>query len=153
MKIFGFEIKPEIDQPLYYVHLAILATVVLVAINPARQFKLTRDSQRTANVTAILNAIGQNMADHRGIFTCASEVHELPLTPTVIQSGGGAADIAECLVPTYIASLPFDPSSSNAHYISNDDYQTKYSVSADSMGRVSVTAVSEIEGNSISVMR
>jgi hypothetical protein len=29
MKIFGFEIKPEIDQPLYYVHLAILATVVL----------------------------------------------------------------------------------------------------------------------------
>ena len=50
--------------------LAILATVVLVAVNPARQFKIARDSQRTANVTAILNAIGQNMTDNRGLFSC-----------------------------------------------------------------------------------
>ena len=30
--------------------IAVLAAVVLVAVNPARQFKLARDSQRTSNV-------------------------------------------------------------------------------------------------------
>ena len=34
--------------------LAILAAVVLVAINPARQFKIARDSQRNANTNALL---------------------------------------------------------------------------------------------------
>ena len=48
--------------------IAVLAAVVLVAINPARQFKLARDSQRVSNITAILNAVGQNIAENRGLF-------------------------------------------------------------------------------------
>ena len=60
--------------------LAILASVVLVAINPARQFKIARDSQRNANITTILNAIGQNMTDHGGVFTCEGVVTQIPST-------------------------------------------------------------------------
>ena len=37
--------------------LAILTTVVLVAVNPLRQFAQARNSQRQSNVAAILNAV------------------------------------------------------------------------------------------------
>lgn len=131
--------------------LAILATIVLVAINPARQFKLARDSQRSANVTAILNAIGQNMADNRGVLTCGSTPYTLPTSATNIMSGG--ADIAGCLVPTYIASLPFDPSIEGAHYTSEIDYNTGYMVATDVNGRVTISATAEISENGISVTR
>jgi type IV pilus assembly protein PilA len=43
--------------------IAVLAAVVLVAINPARQFKLARDSQRVSNVNALLNTISQNIGE------------------------------------------------------------------------------------------
>jgi type IV pilus assembly protein PilA len=54
--------------------IAILATIVIIAINPARQFAQSRNTQRTANITAILNAIGQNIADNKGIFTCGESI-------------------------------------------------------------------------------
>src|SRR5262245_37912256 len=87
--------------------IAILATIVIVAINPARQFAQARNSQRTENVTAILNAIGQNIADNRGVFTCVGGT--IPSTATVIKSGSGGFDMAGCISPTYISSIPFDP--------------------------------------------
>ena len=37
--------------------IAILAAIVIIAINPAKQFAQARNTQRTANVNAILNAI------------------------------------------------------------------------------------------------
>ena len=37
--------------------IAILAAVVLIAINPGRQFSQAHNSQRTSNVETILNAI------------------------------------------------------------------------------------------------
>jgi prepilin-type N-terminal cleavage/methylation domain-containing protein len=51
--------------------IAILAAVVIIAINPARQFAQARNSQRQANVESILNALGQNLADNKGITTCS----------------------------------------------------------------------------------
>src|SRR3972149_586779 len=47
--------------------IAILAVIVLIAINPARQFAQARDTQRTSNVNAILNAVGQYLADNKGV--------------------------------------------------------------------------------------
>src|SRR5438067_441365 len=87
--------------------IAILASVVIVALNPARQFAQARDTQRSANVNAILNAIGQNVADHKGVWTCAAGA--LPTSTTNMASAGGY-DIASCLVTTYLPSMPFDPS-------------------------------------------
>ena len=48
--------------------IAILATIVLIAINPARQFAQTRDTQRVSSINAISNAIGQKIADCKGVF-------------------------------------------------------------------------------------
>ncbi len=124
--------------------IAVLAAVVLVAINPARQFKLARDSQRVSNVNALLNSISQNIAEHRGVFFCGATALALPTTATVVKSGAGGADLASCVIPAYISILPFDPSATGAHYASVTDYDTGYTVSQDAEGRVTASATGEI---------
>ncbi len=132
--------------------LAILAGVVLVAINPARQFKIARDSQRTANVTAILNAIGQNMTDHGGTFTCEGVVPDISPSPTIMTSLGGF-DISHCIVPDYLSTLPFDPSREGSYFLNETDYNTGYSIAKDVEGRITISAEGEIATTSISVTR
>ena len=135
--------------------IAVLAAVVLVAVNPARQFKLARDSQRTSNVNAILNAIHQNMAEHRGIFTCSGSPHTIPMTATVVKSDplpNTPGDIATCIVPDYISSLPYDPSITTAHFSSTTDYDTGYEIFRDTNGRITASSTGELTP-SISVTR
>lgn len=140
--------------------IAVLAAVVLVAVNPARQFKLARDSQRMSNVNALLSAVGQNMSEHRGVFMCAGAAHDLPSSPAYVKSVSAssstaldvAADIAQCLVPDYLASLPFDPSRTGAHFSSVADYDTGYQVYKDANGRVVASSSGELSP-SISVTR
>jgi type IV pilus assembly protein PilA len=102
---------------------AILAAVVLIAVNPARQFAQGRDSQRSSNLNAILNAVGQRIADNKGVFagtftvgattyTCGT----LPNVATDILTSQPAlpSDVSAalgCLVPTYMPALPLDPTS------------------------------------------
>lgn len=132
--------------------IAVLAAVVLVAINPSRQFKLARDTQRISNVNALLNTISQNIAEHHGIFTCGTSPMTLPNVPTVVKSGGSGVDIASCVVPAYISVLPFDPSATGAHFASAIDYDTQYVVYQDAEGRVTASSTGEITP-SISVTR
>lgn len=127
---------------------AILATVVLVALNPARQFAQARDTQRASNVNAILNAIGQNITDNKGVFTCGAGA--LPAAATDMASG--SYDIRTCLVPTYLSEIPTDPKTGTAWDGAN--YDTSYTVmtSATSTGRITVAAAGEVT-NPISVTR
>lgn len=87
--------------------IAVLATVVLIAINPARQFAQARDSQRTSNVTSILNAIGQRIADNKGVFEGTLGVVTCPVLPTTLTEIGNTLDT--CLAPTYLNAIPTDP--------------------------------------------
>ncbi len=100
--------------------IAILAVIVLIAINPGRQFAQSRDTQRTSNVNALLNAIGQRMADNKGVFEGSFFDGTSTTTCPIITTGadlsilsGGTAGSGEvnlsCLVPTYIPALPTDP--------------------------------------------
>jgi prepilin-type N-terminal cleavage/methylation domain-containing protein len=135
--------------------IAILAAVVLVAVNPARQFKLARDSQRVSNVNALLNAVGQNMSEHKGLFICATLPAGLPSSPTTVKndtSSSGGIDLAPCLVPDYLSSLPFDPSLTGAFYTSTSSYNTGYDVFRDSNGRITASSTGELTAN-ISVTR
>ncbi len=136
--------------------IGILATVVLVAVNPNRQFKQARDSQRVANVNTILNAIGQNIADHEGNFFCNGSIRNLAVSAYTIRTGnvGDSFDIAECLVPDYLPKLPYDPKMETAHYVNEDDYDTGYQLRVGEDDRLTVVARSEIdEGAEISVSR
>src|SRR6185369_1400042 len=85
--------------------IAILATIVIIAINPARQFAQARNTQRESNVETILNAIGQNLADNKGIFTCSTGT-PIPVYPAAaiqIGTNSGLVDLS-CLAPTYISA-------------------------------------------------
>jgi len=135
--------------------LAILAGIVLVAINPARQFAQARDSQRISNVNSILNAVGQNMAENKGVFTCGGEELELPTDfdnegfPTTIIKSSGGIDLYGCLIPKYIAEIPFDPK--DGSLTSPTEYDTGYAIGRtlpDQGNRITIYAPSgEIEEN------
>ncbi len=129
--------------------IAILASVVIVALNPARQFAQARNTQRSANVNAILNAIGQNMADNRGTWTCGAGV--IPATATNMAAAGGY-NIYACIVPTYISQMVGDPST-GTNVTSSSSYSSGYSVSQDTDGRVTVSAPAAELSQTISVTR
>jgi type IV pilus assembly protein PilA len=127
--------------------IAILATIVIIAINPARQFAQANNASRTANVNTILNAIGQDIADNKGVFggVCGNI---LPSPTATAHIGTGAADIdLSCLVPTYIPSaIPTDPNGGTAA-------DTGYTVSVDANGRVTVAAPNAQLSTTISITR
>lgn len=139
--------------------IGILAVIVLVAINPARQFALSRNTQRTSNVNAILNALGQRLADNKGavagtftinsvVYTCPnlSTSGANPLTSGTAYKIKSSAVLASneidlsCLVPTYIPELPFDPTAAGASWTSNANYNTEYTVSVNSIGQITICA-------------
>ena len=124
--------------------IAILAAVVLIAINPARQFAQARDSQRTANLNAILNAVGQRIADCKGIFegacgTPAVTCPTLPTSPTLI-----GTTLDACLVPTYLSAIPTDPKPGTPG---------GYTISAPTGGRITIAAPAAEITTPISVTR
>ena len=120
--------------------IAVLAAIVIIAINPARQFAQARNSQRTSDVTAVLNAMGQNIADNKGLWTCPG-FSSFTATGTPISAAG--ADIRTCLVPTYISELPADPT--NGVVWDGTTYDTKYTVAVSTEGRFTVCAPGGIE--------
>ena len=123
--------------------IAILASIVVVAVNPARQFAEARNSQRQSNVESILNAVGQNIADNKGIFKCDSAGTIPTNAPATITNSG--YDLRGCIVPTYIAEIPVDPS---AGTISSDGstYNTGYTITQSATtARITVCAPSAVE--------
>jgi prepilin-type N-terminal cleavage/methylation domain-containing protein len=118
--------------------IAVLAGAVIVALNPARQFALARNSERWSHAQALLNLISQNTVENRGTFTCAAGA--IPTDVTPIASAGGY-DLCDCLVPTLTNALPFDPSGLPAHYTDCDDYTTGYTIVRNaSSSRITIAA-------------
>lgn len=121
--------------------LAILTTVVLVAVNPLRQFAQARNTQRQANVATILSAVSNRMADTRGLFTSDTC---LPIPEAATEIGSNSYDLRPCLVPTYISEMPVDPSVGENRCTSlscSEGYSTEYTIRHDSEGsRITVCA-------------
>lgn len=78
--------------------IAILAAVVIIAINPAKHFAEANNSTRSANVNAILNAVGQYVVENKGL---------LPTIP----NGEINQAFCEVIVPEFLPALPTDPKS------------------------------------------
>lgn len=131
--------------------IAILAAIVIIAINPARQFAQARNTQRSSDVNAILNAVHQNMIDNDGIWSCSVA---LPTSTTVISSTTTGVDIGSCLSNTYMAEIPYDPGSTANYYTSPTDYHSGYSIiESTTTGRVTVSASAAELSKTISVTR
>jgi prepilin-type N-terminal cleavage/methylation domain-containing protein len=134
--------------------IAILASIVVVAINPARQFAQANNSQRWSNVNAILNAVHQYAVDNRGALPPG-----LTGTPTEICRSTDAAGVAvattscgtrvqltDSLVPTYVVGIPTDPIGASA-------LGSGYKIATTTGNRIVVSAPSAENGASISVTR
>lgn len=133
--------------------IAILASIVVIAVNPARQFAQGRNTQRTANVNSILNAIGQNIVDNKGVFTCAvtlgavidNTVRKIEYTAAAT---AGESDLRPCIVPTYMPEIPFDSNYNNGagHVTGATNYDTEYTITQDSTTqRITVCAPGGLE--------
>src|SRR3989344_106430 len=125
--------------------IAVLAAVVIVAINPARQFAQARNTQRWSNVNTILNAVWQRMAEGRGVWkvdlVCTAT---LPGVATAVGTGG--IDLEPCIVPTFVASMVMDPSTGTAADTGYTIVQT-----GGANGRITVSAPGAELSESISV--
>lgn len=123
--------------------LAVLLAITIVAVNPQKQFNNANDTQRQSDINAILNAVHQYAADNKGAYPAG-----LTSTATNITNSGGV-DLCSNLVPTYIASMPVDPS--NGTYTDCSSYSTGYKVASTS-GRITVSATKS-DGTSLTVTR
>lgn len=129
--------------------LAILMGAIVAAVNPARQFAQARNSQRWAHISSILSAVYMNIVDNKGSFTCAAGA--LPGSAAVMKSSSGY-NACSCLVPTYLPSIPFDPTSGS--YASCATYDSGYTVYQDaSTTRITVAAPSAELSETISLTR
>lgn len=130
-----------IEVLLVVVIIAILAGIVIIAVNPARQIAQTNNAQRDSDVRAMIDAVHQYSIDNRGVLPT-----EIPDTAAaaVVGSAVGQIDICSYLVPTYVAEMPYDPTATGAHFTSCADYNTGYTISTDADGRVTVSAVGEL---------
>ena len=128
--------------------IAVLAGVVIVALNPARQFAQARNTQRWSNVNTILNAVGQRFAENRGIWSsaCTGVTVALPSTATKIGTNAGLINLGACVVPNHIPTMVSDPSNGAAA-------DTLYTVLEDANGKITVAAPSAELGETISVTR
>jgi prepilin-type N-terminal cleavage/methylation domain-containing protein len=108
---------------------AILATIVLVAVNPARQFATARDTARRNDIYQILNAVHQYAVEHNGQYPTQIQ------TNNWIDIGTSGLNLQADLVPTYIPAIPYDP-----HI--GDEATTNYVLARESDGRLTATATS-----------
>jgi prepilin-type N-terminal cleavage/methylation domain-containing protein len=129
--------------------LAVLFAIVLVAINPARQFSQANNTKRQSDVNAVLNAIHQYAADNRGTLPAG-------INTTAAEISSTATNICASLVTRYLAALPVDPSVNNGTPVTDctGAYATGYEVGRSATdNRITVTAPSAELGATISVTR
>src|SRR3990167_10777282 len=122
--------------------LAILTAVVLVAVNPGKALQDARNTERRAEVNAMLSAITAYMADpvnsgQPPSTMAAGGCDAIPKTYEQIgdATAGTWIDLATALTPVYIAELPEDPADTTPGV-----GDTGYEVCVGASNRITVTA-------------
>ena len=134
--------------------IAILAGIVIIAINPNKQLGDSRNAQRSADVATILNAVYQYSLDNNGALPPAGTGVAISTTVTEICKTGGTCtslvDLGTSLTASgkYLVSMPIDPQCPTGCNANGNGYK----ISKDANGRITVTATNA-EGKTISVTR
>lgn len=133
--------------------IAILASIVIVAINPTKQLGDARNAQRRSDVNTILNAVYQYAIDNNGDLPGCLETAVTGSGYDVCVVDPGTCGAGYCdltiLTGSYLVSIPTDPA-----YTSGDD--SFYDVSKDVNGRITISApraTEDGESAAISVQR
>ena len=127
--------------------IVILATITIVAINPAKNFRDTRNAQRSADVMQILNAVTQYTSEEGHAIADLGTIPTCPATgPGTGVIGTGGINLSATLVDEYLVAIPQDPSDGT-------DADTGYTICQTAGGRVQIDAPGAEASKVISVKR
>lgn len=134
--------------------IAILAGIVIFAVNPSKQLADSRNAQRRSDVNAILNAIYQYALDNGGSLPANLGQNESCsgiASNSICKTGSdNCTNLLDLSVLTtaekYLISMPNDPNGSADNY-------TGYFAHKNNNNRVTVCAPSAEQGAVISVTR
>jgi len=129
--------------------IAILASIVIVAINPTKQLGDARDAQRRSDVNTILNAVYQYAIDNNGNLPSGiptTGALEICATASSDCVAAVAVDL-DALTGSYLVKIPVDPQ----EIVTSTG--TNYYIIQDANGRITVSAPGAEQAASISVTR
>lgn len=126
--------------------IGVMATTLMVLINPQRQLAKARDSERRSHLFALLASIYQYSAEHSGALPDTDgdpETSNFPTALTCIGNQSPCYNLAgagedDTIVPDYMAVLPLDPSTGT-------QANTGYFIYVDANNRIVASASGEIE--------
>lgn len=122
--------------------IAVLATVVIVALDPAKRFADARNARRLSDIQSILAAVQQYIIDNKGTLPTGIETTEKQIG---VAGGGCSISSDYCNVDTsvcvdlsselakYLKSVPYDPGAGSSE-------TTHYSIQANDNNLITVTA-------------
>jgi type IV pilus assembly protein PilA len=127
--------------------IAILSGIVIVAVNPAKQFGDTRNAQRRVDVNTILNAVYQYAVDHNGVLPASITTSTTEICKTDAASCTGLVDFSDLTADEkYLVAIPTDPGGTSSN-------GAGYRIVKSANGRVTVTAPGAEQGLTVSVTR
>jgi len=123
--------------------IAVLATVVIVALDPAKRFADARDSRRLSDIESILSAVQQSIVDNKGVLPSGIDTIErhigtagsgcvLATDVCAVGGDGDCVDLSGSLAK-YLKSMPSDPANGSASL-------THYAIVADANNLITVKA-------------
>jgi type IV pilus assembly protein PilA len=127
--------------------IAILAGIVIIAINPAKQLAEGRNAQRWSNTNTILNAIDQYALDNNGNLPSSIGTTSTEICKTDAAACTGLIDLTILTTDEkYLTAIPMDPRYATGSGVGYNFYKT-------TNGRVSVSAPFAENGVSIILIR
>ena len=94
--------------------IGVLASIVIIAINPGKQLAQARNAQRASDLNAINNAVQQYYIDNLSWPTTTLDSTLTEICNTGTESTGHSIDCTglldlSALVPDYLSEIPSDP--------------------------------------------
>ncbi len=129
--------------------IAILATIIVITLDPAERFRNARESRRLSDIQTLSNAVHQYLIDQKGKYPDGIDTRErqigtaksgCEIETSVCHVSGttDCVDLSAALKP-YLPTLPEDPESGSSEF-------TRYTIERESNGnRITVRACDSSE--------
>jgi prepilin-type N-terminal cleavage/methylation domain-containing protein len=130
--------------------IAILAGIVIVAINPGKNLGDARNTQRSADVNTIINGTYQYALDNNGVLPAGITVTPTEVCATGAASCTGLVDLSVLTAAgKYVVAIPKDPQCATTCALNG----TGYKINKDANGRLVVSAPAAEQSKTISVTK